>query len=114
MLSVEATPLENLPGISENVDNQSVLTEKESKKTQSVTADSHTAVCEHTDHSLCSETNPLKSSTRFSNQCKKCDKSRTPQHQQHSPSMRTSPAIGSQISSLIEDGSPGFSSPKQK
>jgi hypothetical protein len=114
MLSVEATPLENLPGISEITDNQSVVTRKECRTTENISPSDHSAVCEHIDHDLCSGTSPMKSSTGFSNQCKKCDKSRTPKHQQHSPSMRTSPAIGSQNSSLLEDESPGFSSPKQK
>jgi hypothetical protein len=116
MLSVEATPLENLPGISGIVDNQSVLTEKDSRKTQNISANGRAAVCEHIDHDdLCSGTSPLKPSTGFSNQCKKCcDESRTSKHQQHLPSIRTSPAVGSKSNSLIEDGSACFSSPKQK
>jgi hypothetical protein len=111
MLSVEATPLENLPGISGIVDNQSVLTEKEGRKTQNMSASGHTAVCEHSDHDCCSGTSPLKP-----NQCKKCcDNSRTLKHQQHSPSTKTNPALdSSKNSSLIEDGSACFSSPKQK
>jgi hypothetical protein len=113
MLSVEATPLENLPGISGIVDNQSVLTEKECRKTQSTSANGHTAVCEHIDHDFCSGTSPLKPSTGFSNQSKKCDNSRTLKNQQHSPSTKTSPAVGSKNNSLIEDGPACFSSPKQ-
>jgi hypothetical protein len=114
VLSVEATPLEDLPGISGIVDNQSVLKEKESRGTQNICPNGHTAECEHIDHDFCSGTSPLKSSTGFSNQCKKCDNNRTLKHQQHSPSVKTSLAVGSKNSTLIEDGSACFSSPKQK
>lgn len=98
------------------MDTQSVLTEKENRKTQNISLNSHTAVCEHIDHGdSCSRTSPLKPSTGFSNQCKKCcDESRTSKHQHHLPSIRTSPAVGSKNNSLIEDGSACSSSPKQK
>jgi hypothetical protein len=116
MLSVEATPLENLPGISGIVNNQNVHTAKESRKTQNISVNGHTAECEHIDHDeFCSGTSPLKPSTSSFNQCRKCcDKSRTSKHQQHSPSIKTSPAVSSQNNSLIEAGSPCFSSPKRK
>ncbi|XP_023715408.1 uncharacterized protein LOC111868708 isoform X3 [Cryptotermes secundus] len=115
VLSVEATPLENLPGISALVDNQSVLTEKESRKTQTISLNGHTAVCEHIDHDFCLGTSPLKPTTGFSKQYKKCcDNRRTLKHQHHSPSTKTSPAVGGKNNSQIEDGSACFSTPKQK
>jgi hypothetical protein len=114
MLSVEATPLENLPGISGIMDNQSVLTEKESRKTQNISANGHATVCEYMDHDFCPGTSPLKPTSGFSNQCKKFDKRRTLKHQQHTPSLKTNSAVGSKPSSLTEDGPACISSPKEK
>lgn len=114
MLSVEATPLENLPGTSGSVDNQSMQSGQESVNTQS----GHTAECEHVDSDgseISREASLLKPSTRLSNQCQKCcDKDRTSKCQQHSPCVRTSPAVDSPNNSAIEDDTSCFSSPKRK
>ena len=118
MLSVEATPLENLPGTSGNVDNQNIQSGGECVNIQSVSQSSHTAECEHVDpvgSVISHEASPLKPSIYPSNQCQKCcDKGRTSKCQQHSSCVRTSPAVDSPNSSAVEDGPSCFSSPKRK
>jgi hypothetical protein len=118
MLSVEATPLENLPGTSGNVGNESVQSGQESVNAQNVSQSGRTAECERVDRDgseISHETSLLKPSTCHSNQSQKCcDKSRTSKYQQHSSCVRTSPAVDSPNSSAIEDGASCFSSPKRK
>jgi len=114
VLSVEATPLENLPGTSGNVDNQNVQSGGECENIQS----GHTAECEHVDPVglvISHDASPLKPSIYPSNQCQKCcDKGRTSNYQQHSSCVRTSPAVDSPNNSAVEDGPSCFSSPKRK
>jgi len=118
MLSVEATPLENLPGTSGNVDNQNIQSEGESVNIQNVSQSGHTVECEHVDpvgSVISPEASLLKSSIYPSNQCQKCcDKDRTSKYQQHSSCVGTSPAVDSPNSSAVEDGPSCFSSPKRK
>lgn len=120
MSQVEATPLENLPGISGIMDNRGIQTAQESGNTRTVSSSGQAADCEHIDRDdSCSRTSheasPSKPSTSSSSQCKKCcDKGRTSKYQQQSPCMRTSFAVESQNSSPVEDGPSCFSSPKRK
>lgn len=117
---LEATPLENLPGISGITDNQSTQTTQENRNAQNVSESGQTAECEHIScDDSCSRTpheaSPSKPSTSSANQCKKCcEKCRTSKYQQLSPCTRTSPAVSSHNSSPVEDGSSCFSSPKQR
>ena len=117
VLSVEATPLENLPGTSGNMGNKSMHIGEESVNIQNVSQSGHTAGCEHIDHVgsvISHEASLLKPSIYPNNQCQKCcDKGRTSKYQQHS-CVRTSPAVDSPNSSAIEDGPSCFSSPKRK
>jgi len=118
ILSVEATPLENLPGTSGNVDNQIIQSGGESVNIQNVSHGGQTAECEHVDpvdSVISHEASVLKPSIYPSNQCQKCcDKGRTSKCQQHSSFVRTSPAVDSPNSSAVEDGPSCFSSPKRK
>lgn len=120
MAQVEVTPLENLPGISGIVNNQSVETAQESGNSQTISSSGQTTDCRHIDRDdSCSGTSheaiPSKPSTCSSSQCKKCcDKGRTSECQQHSPFARTTSAVESQNSSPVEDGPSCFSSPKRK
>lgn len=118
MLSVEATPLKNLPGTSGNVDDQSTQSRRESITTHSVSQSGHAAECEHVDpdgSEISNEASLLKPSTSSSNQYPKCcDKGRTSKYQQHSSCVRNTQAVDSPNSSAVEDGSLCLSSPKQK
>jgi len=49
MLSVEATPLDNLPGTSGNVDNHNMQSGGETVNIQNVSQSGHTAEYEHVD-----------------------------------------------------------------
>jgi hypothetical protein len=120
MSQVEATPLQNLPGISGIMDNRGIETAQESRNTQIVLASGQAADCEHSDHDDCCsgtshEANPAKPATGSSSQCKRCcGKGRTSKCQQQSPCVRTSSAGERQNSSPVEDGPSSFSSPKRK
>jgi len=118
MLSVEATPLENLPGTSGNVDNQNIRSGRESVNIQNVSQSGHTAECEDDDpvgSVISHEASVLKPSIYPSNQFQKCcDKGRTSKCQPHSSFVRTSPAVESPNNSAVEDGPSCFSSPKRK